>query len=223
VVFLRLISDSIKFAFASLINNKLRTFLSLLGVTIGIFSIISVMTTIDSLERSIRDNVSSLGNNTLYIQKWPWSFSNDYPWWKYIQRPLPKMEEADMIKERSRYSEDVAYIASTNKTVEFEDNAVENAGIMFASYDYGKIRDFDIAKGRYFNEMESHSGRNVAIVGSLISEELYQGANPIDKTIKINGHKLIVIGVFQQQGQDMFNYAYTLLQKYKTGCCITCC
>jgi len=205
VIFFRLISDSIKFAFSSLYNNKLRTFLSLLGVTIGIFSIISVMTTIDSLERSIRENVSSLGNNTVYVQKWPWSFSSDYPWWKYIQRPLPKMEEAELIKERSRYAEDVAFIASTSRTVEHNDRAMENTGIMFASHDYGRIRDFEIAKGRYFNEMESHAGRNVAIIGSLISEELYQGANPIDKTIKINGRKLTVIGVFKEQGQDMFN------------------
>jgi len=205
VVFLRLISDSIKFAFSSLINNKLRTFLSLLGVTIGIFSIISVMTTIDSLERSIRENVSSLGNNTIYIQKWPWSFSEDYPWWKYIKRPLPKIEEAELIKERSVYAENVAFVASTQKTVEFGEKSIENTGIMFASYEYGSLRELEIENGRYFTEMESHSGKNVAIIGSYIAEELYQGANPINKKIKVNGRKLKVIGVFKKQGEDMFN------------------
>ncbi len=205
MVLLRLISDSVRFAFSSLINNKLRTFLSLLGVTIGIFSIISVMTTIDSLERSIRENVSSLGNNTIYIQKWPWTFSSDYPWWKYIQRPLPKLEEMQLIKERSVYSEDVAFIASIEKTVEHEEKSIENTGIMFASHDYGKVREFEISKGRYFNEMESRTGKNVAIIGDVISEELYQGVNPINKTIKIAGRKLKVIGVFKRQGEDMFN------------------
>jgi len=179
--------------------------LSLLGVTIGIFSIISVMTTIDSLERSIRENVSSLGNNTIYVQKWPWTFSSEYPWWKYIKRPLPKMEEADQIKERSVYAGDVAFVASTNKTVEYEDKAVENTGIMLATFDYGRIRDFKIENGRYFTELESHSGKNVAIIGATISEELYQGASPINKTIKVGGRKVRVIGVFAKEGEDMFN------------------
>lgn len=211
MVFLRLISDSIKFAFSSLINNKLRTFLSLLGVTIGIFSIISVMTTIDSLERTIRDNVSSLGNNTIYIQKWPWTFGADYPWWKYIQRPLPTLEEAEIVKQRSVYANDVAFVASTMKTVEFDDKALENVGIMFASHDYGNIREFDISKGRYFSEQESHIGRNVAIIGAMVAEELYQGADPIDKTIKINGNKLSVVGVFAKEGQDMFNNSMDMM------------
>jgi putative ABC transport system permease protein len=163
------------------------------------------MTTIDSLERSIRENVSSLGNNTIYVQKWPWTFSNDYPWWKYIKRPLPKMEEADQIKERSVYAGDVAFVASTNKTVEYEDKAVENTGIMLATFDYGRIRDFKIENGRYFTELESHSGKNVAIIGATISEELYQGASPINKTIKVGGRKVRVIGVFAKEGEDMFN------------------
>ncbi|MDD4149322.1 MAG: ABC transporter permease [Bacteroidales bacterium] len=205
MIFLRLIGDSIKFAFSSLINNKLRTFLSLLGVTIGIFSIISVMTTIDSLERTIRDNVSSLGNNTIYIQKWPWSFGSDYPWWKYVQRPLAKIDEAEMVKERSVFADEVAFVASTSKTVKFNNIALENTGIMFASHDYGNIRDFNIDKGRYFSEQESYTGKNVAIIGSFVADELYQGAEPLGKTIEISGNKLSVIGVFKKEGEDMFN------------------
>ncbi|MDD2636173.1 MAG: ABC transporter permease [Bacteroidales bacterium] len=205
MIFLRLIADSIKFAFSSLINNKLRTFLSLLGVTIGIFSIISVMTTIDSLERTIRDNVSSLGNNTIYIQKWPWSFGSDYPWWKYVQRPLPKIDEAQLVKDRSVFADNVAFVASTSKTVKYDKFAVENTGIMFASHEYGDIRDFNIDKGRYFSEQESYTGKNVAIIGSFVAKELYQGAEPIGKTIEITGSKLNVIGVFKKEGEDMFN------------------
>lgn len=163
------------------------------------------MTTIDSLERSIRDNVSSLGNNTIYIQKWPWTFSNDYPWWKYIQRPLPKIEEAELIKERSQYASNVAFVASTQKTVEFEDRSVENTGIMFVSHEYDQIREFEIEKGRYFSQLESNTGKNVAIVGFRVTDELYSGLNPIGKTIKVSGRKLTVIGVFKEEGEDMFN------------------
>ncbi|MDD2386602.1 MAG: ABC transporter permease [Bacteroidales bacterium] len=211
MIFLRLIGDSIKFAFSSLINNKLRTFLSLLGVTIGIFSIISVMTTIDSLERTIRDNVSALGNNTIYIQKWPWSFGSDYPWWKYVQRPLPKIDEAELVKNRSVFADDVAFVASTAKTVKYDKLAVENTGIMFASHDYGNIRDFNIDKGRYFSEQESYTGKNVAIIGDFVAQELYQGAEPLGKTIEISGSKLNVIGVFTKEGEDMFNNSMDMM------------
>ncbi|MDY0140448.1 MAG: ABC transporter permease [Bacteroidales bacterium] len=211
MIFLRLIGDSIKFAFSSLINNKLRTFLSLLGVTIGIFSIISVMTTIDSLERTIRDNVSALGNNTIYIQKWPWSFGSDYPWWKYVQRPLPKIDEAELVKNRSVFADDVAFVASTAKTVKYDKLAVENTGIMFASHDYGNIRDFNIDKGRYFSEQESYTGKNVAIIGDFVAQELYQGAEPLGKTIEISGSKLNVIGVFKKEGEDMFSNSMDMM------------
>ncbi len=205
MIFFRLVGDSIKFAFSSLITNKLRTFLSLLGITIGIFSIISVMTTIDSLERSIRDNVSSLGNNTIYIQKWPWTFGPDYPWWKYINRPLPTLEEAEKIRQQSVYADKVAFAAQTQKTVEFEDKSVANIGILMVSHDYDQIREFNIEKGRYFSPMESNNGRNVAVIGPVLAENLFGTSDVLGKDIKMNGRKLSIIGIFKKEGEDMFN------------------
>ncbi|NNC86520.1 MAG: ABC transporter permease, partial [Bacteroidia bacterium] len=84
---INLILESIIFAFQALRTNALRTVLSLLGVTVGIFAIISVFTVVDALERNVRTSVESLGDNVIYIQKWPWGFTSDYPWWKYWQRP----------------------------------------------------------------------------------------------------------------------------------------
>jgi len=90
----RLILESFSFAFGSLRGNKLRTFLSLLGITIGIFAIISVFTVIDSLEKYIRNSLNSLGSDMVYIQKWPWTppeGESEYPWWKYLNRLVPSM------------------------------------------------------------------------------------------------------------------------------------
>jgi len=95
MLLVRLIIESISFAFNSLKANKLRTFLSLLGITIGIFAIISVFTVIDSLEKYIRNSLNSLGSNMVYIQKWPWAppeGETEYPWWKYQNRPVPTLE-----------------------------------------------------------------------------------------------------------------------------------
>ncbi|HKI89833.1 MAG TPA: ABC transporter permease, partial [Draconibacterium sp.] len=92
MLLIRLIFESFSFAFNSLKANKLRTFLSLLGITIGIFAIISVFTVIDSLESYIRNSLNSLGSNMVYIQKWPWAppeGETEYPWWKYLNRPVP--------------------------------------------------------------------------------------------------------------------------------------
>src|ERR1051325_6670665 len=94
-LFLKLFRESFLFAFEALRVNKLRTFLSLLGITIGIFAIISVFTVVDALETKVRTDVQSLGNDVIYIQKWPWvaNEDGDYPWWKYINRPLPGFKE----------------------------------------------------------------------------------------------------------------------------------
>lgn len=163
------------------------------------------MTTIDSLERSIRDSVSSLGSNKVYIQKWPWSFGEDYPWWKYMNRPLPTLEEAERIKQKSLYAENVAFIASTSKTVEFEDKYYENASIIIVSHEYEQVENIEIEKGRYFSQLESNNGKNVAIIGSVIAESLFGELNAIEKKIKISGRKLNVIGVSKKQGEDMFS------------------
>src|ERR1035437_7349558 len=105
-VILRLIRESYLFAFQAIIVNKVRTILSLLGITIGIFCIISVFTIFDSMEISIRRSIASLGNNVLYIQKWPWAMGSDSPWWKYYQRPEATLADMKEIQIRSSTTEE---------------------------------------------------------------------------------------------------------------------
>ena len=100
--FFRLLRESFIFAFISLTANKLRTLLSLLGITIGIFAIILVYSIVDSLEKNIRDSVSQFGDQVVYVQKWPWSGGADFAWWKYLNRPVPLNSEADIIRRRSQ-------------------------------------------------------------------------------------------------------------------------
>jgi len=205
MLLLRLLKESFNLAFSSLINNKLRTFLSLLGITIGIFAIISVFTVLDSLERSIRDNIGKLGDNVIYVQKWPWIMANgNYPWWKYVNRPVPSLKEYKYIQKHSKNAEAVVFQASSRATVKHKGNSTENTSLIFASQDYDKVRSFELKKGRYFTPFEFSSGKNKAIIGSGLVEELFNGENPINKSIKIRGYKLLVIGVFKKEGSDMF-------------------
>jgi putative ABC transport system permease protein len=203
----RLVMESFSFAFGSLRANKLRTFLSLLGITIGIFAIISVFTVIDSLESYIRNSLNSLGSNMVYIQKWPWTppeGETEYPWWKYLNRPVPKIEESEEIMRRSKNVEAAVYFYGFNRTVQFETSKAENTEVLATTYDLIKTWNLEIEKGRYFTESEMNSGANIAVLGNEIATKLFDQVNPVGKVIKVQGSKFLVIGVYTKQGTDMF-------------------
>ena len=203
----RLILESFSFAYNSLQGNKLRTFLSLLGITIGIFAIISVFTVIDSLENYIRNSLSSLGSNMVYIEKWPWAppeGESEYPWWKYLNRPQPTMEESDELIRRSKNIENSVYFFGFNRTVQFENSKAENTEVLATTYDLINTWTLDIEKGRYFTESESNSGASIAILGSELATKLFDQTDPIGKMIKIQGHRFQIVGVYTKKGTDMF-------------------
>lgn len=204
MLFFSLLKESVIFALHSLNANKLRTFLSLLGITIGIFAIIIVFTIVDSLENNIRKSIQSLGDNVVFVQKWPWTFGPDYPWWKYMNRPVPQYDELFDIQRKTKTAEAVAYRIGARRVVKHKSNIVENAIITGCSYDYYKIKSFEIPNGRYFTENEVNVGNNVAVLGNNIAEGLFPNIpNPIGQEIKIAGRKAYVIGVFKKEGESM--------------------
>jgi len=204
ILILRLIRESYLFAFQAIIVNKVRTVLSLLGITIGIFCVISVFTVFDSMENAIRKSIASLGSNVLYVQKWPWAMGGDYPWWKYWQRPETSLEDMKEIEKRSNLAEAVAFMVQVNKTVKYQNNYVENIGIMGVSQDFDKVWKFELGEGRYFSPTESASGKNIAMIGADVALNLFPEGDPIGKKIKIFGRNIEVIGVLVKEGEDFF-------------------
>ena len=203
MLFGSILKESFLFAYHALVSNKLRTILSLLGITIGIFAIISVFTVIDSLEKNIRTSVASLGENVVFIQKWPWEFGKDYPWWKYMNRPVPAVVELPELQRRSQYAEAMTFTINANNTVKYENNSIENINITCVSHDYNKVKTFELQDGRYFTEMESTTGRNIAVIGDNVAQSLFGGKNPIGESIKIIGRKITVIGIFKKEGSSI--------------------
>lgn len=203
MIFLSLFKESILFALNALSVNKLRTFLSLLGITIGIFAIITVFTVVDSLEQNLRKSVQSLGDDVVFIQKWPWAFEGDYPWWKYVNRPLPEYKELDNIIEKCNGAQAASFTVSARITLKHKSSSIENVAIVCASHQYDRVKNFEIDEGRYFTEVESSSGRPVAIIGSVLAEVLFPHQSPLGQTVKINGAKAIVIGVFKKEGESI--------------------
>lgn len=203
---IRLVLESFVFAFKSVIVNRLRTILSLLGITIGIFAIISVFTIFDSLEINIRDSLAEAGQNTIYIQKWPWApeEGQEYAWWQYWNRPVPKYREYLAIKEQSQLAEVVAFSAFTQKTLKYKNNSASNIFIWGTTEEFEQVRDHEIGQGRFFTPFEFHASRNLVTIGYNIADRLFASDNPLGKEIKIGGHKAIVIGVFEREGSSMF-------------------
>lgn len=205
MILFRLILESFQFALSALIVNKVRTVLSLLGITIGIFSIIAVFSVFDSLEKAIRDDISSLGDNVLFIQKWPWAMGgSDYPWWKYWQRPETNLRELAELQRRSNAAEAFTFMVSVSRNISAGNITIKNSGINAVSHDYDRVMSMDIGSGRYFTPLESQSGRNVIIIGADVAETLFPGADPIGRSVKVFGRRMDVIGVLAKTGDNIF-------------------
>jgi putative ABC transport system permease protein len=205
MIYLRLISESFAFAMRAIFANKVRTFLSLLGITIGIFSVISVLTVFDSIELKLRKNIEELGSNVLFIQKWPWAMGDaNYAWWEYMKRPETRLQEMEEIQKRSNLSDAVAYYVATNRNVKQNGLTYEGAAVIGASHEYDKVETINLESGRYFSLAESQSGSPVGIVGNKIITELLGDGDPIGKDLLVFGRKVQIIGVFKKEGDNTF-------------------
>lgn len=204
MLFLKLIGESFSFAFAALRENKTRTLLSLLGITIGIMTIIGVFSAVDTLRSNLESSVEKLGSNTLYVQKWPWVGGENFPWWKYMNRPEATYKEFETLKERMA---DVGTTAFTieigGRVAKYLNYDVSGLVVSANTHEIDKIRNLEIEDGRYFTESESQRGAPVAIIGSTIAEGLFPRGNAVGKTFSLMGRKFTVIGVFKEEGEGM--------------------
>jgi putative ABC transport system permease protein len=198
------ISESIVFAMEALRGNRVRTFLSTLGITIGIFCIIMVLTMVESLERNVQASVESLGKDVIFVDKWPWDFSDDYKWWKYMNRPNPRLNELRTIEEKTTLSDASAMVVTLGgSTVKYESNSATGVTILGVSHDYDQVRSLDFYEGRYFTESESKNGNMVTIIGYALAETLFPSISPIDKEIIVKGRRFRIIGVTQKEGESL--------------------
>lgn len=204
--FIRQVLESFRFAWQALRSNLLRTTLSLLGVTVGIFAIIAVFTLVDSLERNIKDSLSFIGDKVVYVQKWPWSFGGEYQWWKYFQRPEPSYKEYRFLSDKLENAQAIVAMDFKGRvTVKRNNNSMASL-IQGTTFDYNKISEVPLANGRYFTPQEIDVSRNVVIIGADVAENLFPGEDPIGKSIKISGLNFVVIGIQEKKGESLVNF-----------------
>ncbi|MCC2545911.1 ABC transporter permease [Hymenobacter sp. BT175] len=203
---LRLTLESFRFAWQALRSNLLRTILSLLGVTIGIFAIITVFTVVDSLEASVRKSMNFVGTKVIYVMKMPWDFSsNDYPWWKYFQRPVPTVREfRELQRMLGPNNNGIAIFASAGGNVfKVGSNSLSGCNLQGVSFDFRRVSEVNIAEGRYFTPQEIDGARPVAIIGADVAENLFPNGNAVGQEFKTRGRRFAIIGVMEKEGKNM--------------------
>lgn len=206
MVLIRQIFESFIFAWQALKSNLLRTTLSLLGVTVGIFAIVAVFTVVDSLEKSIKESLKEIGDRVVYVQKWPWGFGGEYPWWKYFRWPEPSYDEYRFLADKLETAEAVA-VFDVKGSVDLQSGSNSAKGSVWGiSQDYTLISEIVVENGRYFTPIENQTGKNVTVIGASIAEWLFDTADPVGKEIKINGYKFTVIGVQKRKGNSMIEF-----------------
>lgn len=205
--FIRQVYESFLFAIQALRSNLLRTMLSLLGVSVGIFAIVAVFTAVDSLNKKIRNEIESFaGQGVLYVGKWPWLMQNNYPWWKYLNRPEIKFNEYKYLRDHLKEAEAVAIMDNGRTANVSRGNNSIDANMTGASHEFNQISSLPIHEGRYFLPIESENGSYVCLIGSKVSEILIDGKSAVGETIKVNGIKFELIGVIEKKGEDMLNF-----------------
>ena len=204
LIYLRLLKESFSFAISALSNNKLRTFLSLLGVTIGIFSIIAVLAAVDSLDRNIKENLSGLDKNTMYLTKYSFG-PTEVPRWQRDNFPQTEYDDYEFIKRNIPDIEAAAYVMfGASETVKYGAETIAGVDITPVSQEIYEINDLKIGEGRFYTESESVTGSPVIVLGHSVSENLFGDSNPIGKEIRVYGRKLTVIGVLKKFGTSIF-------------------
>ena len=200
-IYLQLLKESFNFAIKSLRDNKIRTFLSLLGVTVGIFSIISVLAAVDSLNRSIQESLSGLDKNMINLSKYSFAPSS-VPQWQRLSFPQVTYQEYEFLKRELPNTEAVVYeLFGLNSAVKYGGKTIPSMSVEATSAGVEQISDIRMGKGRFYNDAEANAGTAVTILGYEAAEQLFGEEDPLDKEIRVFGRRLTVIGVLKKYGE----------------------
>lgn len=206
---LSILRNSLRLTFQELKVNKLRTALSLTGIAFGIFCIIGVLATVNSLERNIQNEVKSLGSNTIYIDKWDYSGGPDQPIWKFRARPTMKYEEAGMIRQRSMLLDDITFLMQTGGSISYKDDVIQNASVYGIDEAQMAIQPLSFENGRFFSPAEFKSGSSVCIIGYANAESLFGTTDrALGKQIEIKGKKATIVAVIRKEGKNFIGWDY---------------
>ncbi len=195
-----LLRESVAFILLLLRVDKFRSFLSIIGVTIGVFSIVSVLSAIDSLKANVKRGLETFGGTSLIIEEYPWQTSSQASNKITKKRPAITFEDFRFLMERTHNLESLAFLLYVNRGVSYKRVTVGRPYVYATTFDWDKIYRLNIDRGRYFSQKESLLGSPVTIIGDEIAKELFKDENPLGKKIIIGNNKVTVIGVLKKKG-----------------------
>ncbi|WP_428236758.1 ABC transporter permease [Gracilimonas sp.] len=194
-------AEGFRIALRALKINKIRSTLTALCIIIGITMVTIVDAVTTGMDISFEKSMAMMGQNVVYVQKWPWGMGGEYKWWEYRNRKEMKLEYVDQIREYSRYANTVTASANRNTSIRYQEKSAEGVGLSGTTANYLEIQGLNINQGRMFVEQEVRSGSNVAVVGHTLMESLFEFETPLGKQIRVGGQKFTVVGVLEKQGK----------------------
>ena len=196
-------TESVRIAFNQIWANKMRSVLTALGVIIGIVAVTLMGTAIKGIDRGFENSLAMLGDDVLYVQKWPWTGVDD--WWNYRNRPKFHPSQAARLNEvidatPNSLLEVAAPVVARGISLKHGSNQVNGVYVFGTTASYGRLMQADFEDGRLFNDTEESSGRQVCVLGYDVAEALFQTRPAVDQTVLIQGQPYKVIGVIAKQG-----------------------
>jgi len=183
---------------SAIFENKVRSFLTALGIIIGVYSVTMMGTLIAGLDKTFEGSMSFLGKDVLYISRWEWF--GDMEWWEVRNRPRIRPEYVEKVKDKSQYALAVAPVMQRGASLSYNENETRTQ-IFGTNVDYMETISTNIAEGRFFTNSEDRLGKRVTIIGDGIKKAFFGDVNPIGKYIKIDNMKFKVIGVLEEQAK----------------------
>ena len=212
-------AEIFRLALGSLSANKLRSMLTMLGITVGVFSVIGVMTCISALRGSIETGLNVLGANSFQISKFPAINFSD-PWTRFRNRPDITFTQASRFKEMMRGTAEVSLMLRRGgrRVLYLDRRTNPNVRLVGADENFITSRNFEIAAGRNLRPDDVEFGRAVVILGHDIADKLFINEEPLGKLVRIDGQSYTVIGVMARKGTSFGDNqdinAITTLTKY---------
>lgn len=199
--------EGLNIALRSLVSNRLRSGLTMLGIIIGIVTVTAMFTVISGLEGEMNRSLALLGTNAIYVEKTDWFIEGEERRRQW-SRPDLRSDLAEHIRARSQYAVAVAPLVDTSRPIRYLDRAMFGVRIQGSTPEIAKVDDVDLVEGRWYNDLDNLVGRNVVVIGDAVRESLFPSERAVGKTIRIGGKRFEVIGVLEKQGKffGMFSF-----------------
>jgi putative ABC transport system permease protein len=188
----------LQFAWESLKANKVRSFLTTLGILIGVTTIILIFTLIQSINKYVEGEFSNIGATSVYVSKFPWVITDNY--FELRNRPEVTIREYEALYEQATYPRWMSPSIQARRTLQYRSKSMEQVFAVGCNEDYAETNNIAAEYGRWFTSTEVNNGRFVCVIGYTVREELFDKEDPLGKRVKINGYPYKVIGVAEKKG-----------------------